>query len=272
MKKKSTSLCCDLRKAQNDFDINTFTQEFRFSSPQNSESPLDWTLGTYWWIAPDGTNTNAFISTLEAGETSAQRNSRFDNKGLAFFGQATYAITDGLSATAGLRYDAENRRLSQQRRTLNPDGSFTDDTGFIDVESSFGAVTPKLILNYQLNPTSMVYAQYARGFRAGGLNTAAPMPDDIPYDPETSDNYEIGFKNTFLDHRLRLNLTGFYLQQRDQQITIIEDNFFLTRNTGDMNNLGAELELGATGSMRFPFGATTLGTQGTEPTPGTSFC
>ena len=235
----------DLRKAQNDFDISTFTQELRLSSPQGNESKFEWTLGTYAWIAPDGTNTNATITNSDAGETSALRDSRFDNKGLSFYGQASYALTDELSVTAGLRYNTENRKLSQRQRTRNPNGSFTNDTGLVDFEGSFNAFTPKFNLKYQITPDVMVYAQYARGFRAGGLNTNASTQADVAYDPETSDNYEIGLKNTFFQDKLRLNLTGFYLQQKDQQITVVEETLPLTRNTGNMNNLGAELELNA---------------------------
>ena len=157
----------NLRKTKNDFDISTFTQELRLSSLQSNESKFDWTLGTYAWIAPDGTNNNAFITTSDAGETSAQRDSRFDNKGLSFFGQATYALTEKLSATTGLRYNTESRRLSQRQRTRNPDGSFTNDTGFVNFQGSFDAFTPKFILKYQITPNTMVYAQYAKGFRAG---------------------------------------------------------------------------------------------------------
>ncbi|WP_375438372.1 hypothetical protein [uncultured Hymenobacter sp.] len=45
--------------------------------------------------------------------------------------------------------------------------------------------------------------------------------------------------------RLQLNQTGFYLQQRNQQVIVIENGFFLTRNASDMHNLSAELELQA---------------------------
>ena len=100
-------------------------------------------------------------------------------------------------------------------------------------------------MNYKPTDKTIVYAQYARGFRPGGLNAFAPNDGDIPFGPEYSDNYEVGIKNTFFGNRLKLNLTGFLLQQRDQQVTVIEDAFFLTRNTGNVDNLGAEIELEA---------------------------
>lgn len=234
----------DLIKAQNDWDIKTYTQEIRFSSAHTS-SPFKWTLGTYGWIAPNGTNINASFRTPEGGGYTAKRNSEFNNRGIAFFGQASYSFTDKLSATAGLRYDSENRKLNQERMTIQQDGTLSNNQPFTVFENSFDAFTPKFILQYQVTTNTMAYAQYARGFRAGGLNAFAPNDSNIPFDPEYSDNFEIGIKNIFFDNRLRLNLTGFYLQQKDQQVTVIEDTFFLTQNTGDMNNLGAELEVEA---------------------------
>lgn len=135
----------------------------------------------------------------------------------------------------------ESRKLARQIDSLAPDGGVFNQVSLTDFRTTFPAFTPKLILNYQLNDRTMVYVQYARGFRVGGLNSSAPTAADIPYGPEFSDNYAIGFTNTFWNNKLRLNLTAFYLQQRDQQVSVNQGSFFLIRNTGDMNNLGAEL-------------------------------
>ncbi|MGO2401920.1 MAG: TonB-dependent receptor [Mesonia sp.] len=233
------------RAAKNDFDINTFTQELRFSSKQRSDSPFDWTVGSFAFIAPNGTRDNAFINFFDDGETRAENENRFDNKGIAFYGQGNYAFNEQWEATVGLRYDIENQRLLQELRNVDIDGNVTVTQPFKNFESTFEAFTPKFILNYKPTENTIVYAQYARGFRPGGLNTNSPNEADVPFDPEYSNNYEIGIKNTFFDNRLKFNITGFLLQQRDQQITVIEDSFFLTRNTGNVDNLGAEIEVEA---------------------------
>lgn len=90
----------------------------------------------------------------------------------------------------------------------------------------------------------LLYASYARGFRAGGLNTNAPTPAQVPYEPEHSDNYEIGWKNMLLNNKLKLNLTVFYLEQHNQQISTSMDGLNqLILNVGEMHNKGAELEV-----------------------------
>ena len=48
------------------------------------------------------------------------------------------------------------------------------------------------------------------------------------------------------DRKLRLNLTAFYFQQKDQQVTTSKDGInYATLNVGDMNNFGVEAELSA---------------------------
>lgn len=233
----------DLRTVFSNDHIRTYTQEVRVSANPNLGQRLNWTVGTFLWTAPNGTNVNNTRSTPAAGGTTAVRNSLYNNRGAALFGQATYRLANQLTVIAGLRYDWETRQLGQDRSTIQPNGTVVANNPYTDFATTFGAVTPKVGLSYELSPTSLLYAQYARGFRAGGLNAFAPTFADVPYGPEYSDNYEIGSKNTLLNNRLRVNLTGFFLAQRNQQINVIENGFFLIRNTGSMNNLGAELEL-----------------------------
>jgi iron complex outermembrane receptor protein len=234
----------DLTKALSDDRVRTFTQELRLASNPALTSPFSWTAGTFLWTAPNGSNEFGQFRTPATGPASTfYRSSRSDNRGLAFFGQGAYRLTPRLTVTGGLRYDREQRELAQSRRTVAPSGTESQVFPLTSFETRFGAFTPKGVLSFQATENTLVYASYARGFRAGGLNLFAPTAADVAVGPEHSNNYEVGVKNTLLHDRLRLNLTGFYLQQRDQQVTVIENAFFLTRNAGDMHNLGAELEV-----------------------------
>ena len=234
----------DLTKALSDDHVRTFTQELRANSNSALASPLSWTVGTFLWAAPKGSNEFVQFRTPATGPASTfYRSSRSDNRGLAFFGQAAYRLLPRLTATAGLRYEHETRELTQARRTVAPDGTESQVLPSTTFEAPFAAWTPKGILSFQATDRTLVYGQYARGFRAGTLNLFAPTAADVPVGPEHSNNYEVGVKNTLFADRVHLNLTGFYLQQRNQQVTVIENAFFLTRNAGDMHNLGAELEL-----------------------------
>jgi iron complex outermembrane recepter protein len=90
----------------------------------------------------------------------------------------------------------------------------------------------------------MVYASYAKGFRIGGFNFSNSI--NPTYGPEKSDNYEVGIKNSLLNNRLKLNLTAFYFQQKDQQVSTTRDGVnYATLNVGNMNNAGLEVEVAA---------------------------
>ena len=102
----------------------------------------------------------------------------------------------------------------------------------------------------------MVYISYARGFRAGGLTQLSSDPSQPPlyaFKPENSNNYEAGFKNLFLDNRLRLNITAFYTTINNAQVPtlILPDAITITKNAGELRSLGAELETGASFSKGF---------------------
>jgi iron complex outermembrane receptor protein len=60
----------------------------------------------------------------------------------------------------------------------------------------------------------------AKGVDAGGFNNrATSLASALPYDQETVTTYEGGFKTDWLNHRLRINATGFYNDYRNLQAT-----------------------------------------------------
>ncbi len=226
---------------------NELTQEFRFSSPANT-GKWKWTAGSYLLgeKLKNGSTTyfdqdyalfdpNAPYATISNGKRNAY--------GLAFFGQATYAVTPKFDIIVGARYDVEHRELTQNS-AYEKSGVVTPLTADSTVKKTFNAFTPKVILSYKLTDKSMVYASYAKGFRVGGFNFGSTT--NPTYNPERSDNYELGIKNALLNNRLKINLTAFYFQQKDQQVSTSQDGInYATLNVGDMNNYGLELEASA---------------------------
>lgn len=94
----------------------------------------------------------------------------------------------------------------------------TSATAFNATKQHFSFFTPRAILNYKITPDALVYASYARGEKTGGFNTGLNVfPNQRAYQPETSNNYEIGLKSDLLGRKLRLNLAGFYIDWNNQQ-------------------------------------------------------
>ncbi len=85
----------------------------------------------------------------------------------------------------------------------------------VSCAGTYSNVSPRAVLNYQATRANMVYASFAKGFNAGGFNNFGNVAD--PTDPtnplanasETITSYEIGSKNDFFDHALRINLSAF---------------------------------------------------------------
>jgi outer membrane receptor protein involved in Fe transport len=135
----------------------------------------------------------------------------------------------------------------------------------------FSETTGLASLSYHLTPndtldSGMIYATYSEGYLHGAFNdeiistngTAAQNAARralIPYGAEFVTNYELGFKGTFLDGRLRLNADVFLMDYTDKQEAISIDNpdgtlgpdseFEYTVNAGNIEITGIELELRA---------------------------
>ncbi|MCD9017437.1 TonB-dependent receptor [Parachryseolinea silvisoli] len=238
--------------------VQVYTQEFKLSSPAASVSPLTWTAGTYLYYQDNPVKQATRFGEmgyLYGGEphTASIVSSTGENKGIAFYGQATYTISRVLDITAGIRYDHERREqqvLGEYRPSLDaPEVAvFQPDTS---ASMSYNAISPKAGLTYHIHDNSSVYAVYSRGFRTGGLTafTGDPtQPGLFEYAPEYSNNMEIGAKNIFFENRLRVNLALFYSNVDDIQVStlVLPEGVAVTRNAGKLTSKGIELELSAT--------------------------
>src|SRR5208282_2380878 len=137
---------------------------------------------------------------------------------LAWFGEGSYAITDRLKATVGLRYSKTeysfNTLTGGPQLFQAPEANSGDKK-----ENSF---TPRVSLAYQMSPNNLFYATYAKGFRPGGANNPVPYAAcqqdftnfgitaaPATYNSDTVDSYEIGARNNF-DNRVKVASSIYY--------------------------------------------------------------
>ena len=239
-------------------NVKAVTQEFKFTSPASSVSPLQWTAGAYLFYqnSPNKQATHFGEDALLLGAPdknfSLINTTKAEGRGIAFYGQATYTLNKTLDITAGIRYDYEHKEQSvlgeyQKDPGTTPQFPFQPDTS---AKTNFNAFSPKLSFSYHLSEKNRVYISYARGFRAGGLTPLSSDPSQPPlyaFEPENSNNYEAGFKNLFFDNRLRLNIAAFYTIVNNVQVPtlILPDAITITKNAGELRSKGIELEAGA---------------------------
>ena len=153
------------------------------------------------------------------------------NSSAAVFGEVTWRFIEDWSVTAGVRYTEDKRKFNRAQvlsaglldpTLVCPDGSQPENdtlagvTGPMNcfVKEEFSEWTPRVIFSYDASENVMLYGGWSKGYSSGGFN------QDIrqnPYDPEISNNWELGMKSTWWDGRTQLNLTGFFNDYQNQQ-------------------------------------------------------
>jgi len=147
----------------------------------------------------------------------------------AWFGEGSYSFTDTLKATVGARF--ARSKYSFDTFTGGPQLFGDPRTGTGDKsENSF---TPKLGLNYQMDPNNLYYFTYAKGFRPGGGNNPVPAVacatdfasfgiTEAPatFNSDTVDSFEVGAKNN-INNKVRLASSVYYIRWHNIQQTVV---------------------------------------------------
>ncbi|MEN3950903.1 TonB-dependent receptor [Iodidimonas sp. SYSU 1G8] len=192
-----------------------------------------------------------------------------DHEAWSVFAQVNYHITDSLTFVAGVRYNQESKDIETcapatvnsfvlRECNTNPNAPgfnyFDSDTDILaGNKNKWNDIGPKVGLNWQATDDLFLYASWTRGFRGGGFNGRCGSTQTCqPYDQERADSYEVGMKWDGLDNRLRVNLTGFWMEYADQQVGIIRSSAgsgggqeTVTDNAADAVSRGIELEITA---------------------------
>jgi outer membrane receptor protein involved in Fe transport len=177
---------------------------------------------------------------------------RVVDKQIAVFGEVAFKLTDTLKATAGLRVSRVDYTGS-----VNETGPFLGTTIVTQSSATEKPVTPKAVLSWQPDRDDLLYVSASKGFRPGGpnvgvgdicssnLNSLGLSQVPAQYASDSLWSYEIGSKNTFLDHRLQINASVFYIDWRN-----IQQNVYLpvcgeqfTANLGKAKSEGGDVEV-----------------------------
>ncbi|MBB6254608.1 TonB-dependent receptor [Nitrospirillum iridis] len=213
----------------------------------NSDGPLKWVAGLYYFKENNDVlfalDPVAGIASLAFVQPSVMEESK------AAFAQATYGITDSLRVTGGLRYTEDTKARTGATEAFGHivgDAYVGGSALYLNNASyTWQSTNWKLGAEYDLAPDSLLYASVGTGYKAGGYGDGAP-PNNNPYQPEKLTAYEVGVKNQFMDKRLQLNLTGFYYDYRDFQVSAIGQvagqASTVTVNAGTAEVYGVEVE------------------------------
>ncbi len=177
---------------------------------------------------------------------------RLTTNSYAAYANATYEIVPSVHLSGGIRYTHESKdywRTTSAFFSLLPVFNstfvYSPDTG------KWNDWSPMASVDWQVNPSTMLYARVAKGFKSGGFNGRAnDAASATEYKPETVWSYETGFKTT-LAKQLRLNGAIFDNEYKDFQARIsanagdlgdLPSPVLSVVNAGKMRIRGAELE------------------------------
>jgi len=136
----------------------------------------------------------------------------------ALYAQLRHQLTDKLRMTIGGRYTVDHKSFEMDAKII---GASVVNTA----SDSWGAFTPRFVIDYVLSSNILLYASASRGFKSGGFNTFGDVSQPVNlFNPEFVWNYEAGLKGSFLDRALRLGVTGFYSDYTNLQQTLFRIN------------------------------------------------
>jgi iron complex outermembrane recepter protein len=200
-----------------DLRNHKYSQEIRLSAPIGER--FDWLLGAFY------TYEDAhWVQTFPAlnSNTGAVAGQVLYNAFPTIY--AEYAGFADLTVHVTDRFDVQvGGREANIRQTFS-DNEYGPLTGGADVVTSeevskANAFTYLLTPQLKISPDFMVYARLASGYRAGGPN-ANCIPNHVPcqYDPDKTYNYELGTKGEFLDRRLSVDASLYYIDWKGIQL------------------------------------------------------
>jgi len=171
----------------------------------------------------------------------------------SLFGNADWRLSDTLKLTTGIRYTEDrqdytgcshdfngnmlpnvnvvNRYLFHVTYAVLADEITEGQCNTFDpVSGTFGAVVSKLsennlawraALDWKPNEDTLLYASVSRGYKSGTtpINAASIARQNYPVVQEKLTAYEVGVKATLADRKVQANLSAFYYDYKNKQIS-----------------------------------------------------
>lgn len=197
----------------------------------------------------------------------------------AVFGELSYDVTEQLTLTFGARY------FDYEKRSITDASGYFYGLEFDDIKSSEDGTSLKANVSYQADEQTLVYGQWAEGFRLGGPQALFPDACDVdedgiidgigvengkPVESDELDSYELGVKTKIFSGRVAVNASVYHIDWEGMPVFVVAPCGFSPQvNTGKSESEGIELEVTAqlSDSLAVDFGASYNEAKLTEDVP-----
>ena len=221
-----------------------YSQEVKWTSQVGER--FNYTAGIFYLFETNRT-TYGQVLGLAPAVAFPLNDQFFKNQNIseAAYAQGDFKITPKLTLTFGGRFTHEIKTVlaTPNAPQLGYDTADIQAAGY-STHLDANEFTPRVALQYQVDPQVMVFASATRGFQGGGWNglTGANPKDFNSFGPETVWSYETGFRSQTPDRKLRVNATAFYENVDNYQL--LSDNpataSFDTSNAANLEAYGLE--------------------------------
>lgn len=220
--------------------LDQFTQEIQLASKDRTD--LSWILGAYYYNNKSNYYDVHFVGPILFGPAGLSAPAHQKAESFALFGQATYEVVPNLKVTGGLRYTWDNTTADGYIAVFGISPTFFVVDPPKDTDKS-KKLTFRAAVDYQIDPNALVYASFSRGFKAATYNILTYT--GTPNKPEKLDAYEVGFKTSLLDRRVKLNGAAFYYDITNPQVQLVRSGTIFFSNAGSSRVKGAEVDMEA---------------------------
>jgi iron complex outermembrane recepter protein len=228
--------------------ISRVTQELRLASPLGQH--FDLLVGFFFSHESESFDQTTVASNPTTGAIVGQWFEAFvpnTLREIAGFADLTWHVTDRFDVQIGAResqFDIVNKSATWTGPFDTVLLGYPTESHFVPGESSTpDAFTYLFTPSFKISPDLMVYARLASGYRAGGNNFGIP---NVPaqFSPDKTKNYELGSKGDFLEHRLSIDASLYYIDWENLQLPLVTPPpvvFGYTGNAGSAKSEGVEL-------------------------------
>ncbi|MFK7975884.1 MAG: TonB-dependent receptor, partial [Halioglobus sp.] len=174
-----------------------FTQEIRIASP--ASDTLNYVAGAYYFDQKIERTFQRQFEIIAGSPGVAIADFEVDTRNWALFGEMTWALADNWRLIVGARYTEDELDFTFERSSQGPLIGIPKEIPSTPGGTSEEDLSGKLVLQWDFTDEGMAYVSYAQGYKGPAFDVAFGI-DPVGLErvePETSDSYEIGFKNTF---------------------------------------------------------------------------
>jgi len=249
---------------RNSIGLNRMTQELRLSTPIGKE--FDGLLAVFYSHENDYWQWNYPVSNPLTGIMAGDwgifnaSHSPITYTSYSAFGDLTYHITPRFDIQVGGR-ESQFHIVANAFTVTDLFASVIEgypSSPYLFPAESFkeNASTYLLTPRFKASQNVMLYARIASGYRPGGSNVGTP---NVPktYNPDKTQNYEIGAKMELLDHRLAVDGSLYYIDWKNIQLPLIYpvNGSTYVGNAAAARSQGLELSVNSRPSSRLTLGA-----------------